>query len=237
MALLIPDAAGVYIDQKPPLIYNHQLEAWQDTEGLAYNQELEAWQKVWPTTPTIELPLTDGDSFAKLVKSPESAGDIVLTQNGVTPSGNNNGGEILYYYGIPLSTFDGDFEFSANLYISQSASGMGIVGASLRKGSNVVLNMTASDPWYGSGNKEYIAMIHGVDIYQSGETSVQKNGVFAVKRVGGIMKFEFNSNELGSLACSDELVFDKIAVGFTRYKGYPVSTMYIKDIYVGAPRD
>lgn len=48
MALLIPDAAGVYIDQKPPLIYNHQLEAWQDTEGYAHDNALEAWRKAWP---------------------------------------------------------------------------------------------------------------------------------------------------------------------------------------------
>ena len=58
MALLIPDAAGVYIDQKPPLIYNHQLEAWQDTEGYAHDNAFEAWRKIWPEKLYL---YTDGD--------------------------------------------------------------------------------------------------------------------------------------------------------------------------------
>ena len=61
MALMIPDAAGIYTEAEPPLAYDPVLEAYRDTEGHVYDPAQDAWGKVWPEHPKILNLYNEGD--------------------------------------------------------------------------------------------------------------------------------------------------------------------------------
>lgn len=61
MALIIPDAEGIYAEAEPPMCYDPAMEAYKDTEGHMYNHAMEAWKKVWPTRPKALYLYNQGD--------------------------------------------------------------------------------------------------------------------------------------------------------------------------------
>lgn len=238
MALMIPDAEGIYTETKPPLIYNHQLEAWQDNEGLAYNQELGAWKKVWPITPTIELLLTDAESFAKLIRHPDSTGSMTWTTSGAAVSIPQNGGTVTYYYALPEQvTFNGDFEFSADIYFETSDSKLGAVDVRLYNGAECVLGTTINDAWAGHSSKSYVAIVRGGDIYNDYCSTAVRNGVFAFRRTGSTISFCHGNTVLKQITDAAPVAFDRIEISAKRDSYYTLNTIYVKNIYAGPPRD